>query len=162
MALSANNGSVVLRSFLPGDEPIFRALNEEWISRYFVLEDKDRKTFDDPAHTILEPGGEIFFALLNGTPVGCCALILTGPGEYEVAKMAVTTGAQGHGIGRRVLEHTVAAARALGATRLHLETNHALTPAIQLYESLGFQHIPPERVAPSPYARADVHMELCL
>jgi hypothetical protein len=35
-----------------------------------------------------------------------------------------------------------------------------LTPAIRLYESQGFRHLPPERIVPSVYARADVYMEL--
>ena len=82
------------------------------------------------------------------------------PGEFEVAKMAVTESFQGAGIGRRLLEKVVAEARASGAHRLYLETNRKLAPAIRLYESLGFRHIPPERVVPSPYARANVYMEL--
>jgi ribosomal protein S18 acetylase RimI-like enzyme len=48
------------------------------------------------------------------------------------------------------------AARAEGATLLYLETNSALKPAIALYESFGFVHLPPR---PTPYARADVFME---
>ena len=47
----------------------------------------------------------------------------------------------------------------MGATRLYLETNWKLETAIKLYESLGFEHLPPERIVPSPYARADVYME---
>ena len=38
----------------------------------------------------------------------------------------------------------------------------SLTPAIRLYESLGFQLMPPERVVPSLYERADVFMEMYL
>jgi putative acetyltransferase len=49
----------------------------------------------------------------------------------------------------------------LGAA-LYLETNKKLTPAVRLYEALGFRHLSPERVVPSPYARADVYMELDL
>ena len=74
--------------------------------------------------------------------------------------MAVTEACQRAGVGRRLLEEAIAAARAAGATRLHLETNRKLGAAIRLYESLGFRHIPAERVAPSPYARSDVAMEL--
>ncbi|WP_292137254.1 hypothetical protein [Brevundimonas sp.] len=48
------------------------------------------------------------------------------------------------------------AARATKATHLYLETNSALKPAIALYESFGFVHLPPR---PTPYARADVFME---
>ena len=40
-------------------------------------------------------GGRIFFAVLNGEPVGCCGLAATGPGEFEVAKMAVQPARQG-------------------------------------------------------------------
>jgi hypothetical protein len=49
---------------------------------------------------------------------------------------------------------------ALGAESLYLETNDRLADAIHLYESLGFRHLPPERIVPSPYARANVYMEL--
>jgi len=37
-----------------------------------------------------------------------------------------------------------------------------LENAIRLYESLGFRHLPPERITVSPYARSDVQMELVL
>ena len=153
---------VTIREFAAGDEDAFRDLNLEWISRYFAVEPKDLATLSDPHGTILNRGGRIFLAFLDGKAVGCCALMALAPGEFEVAKMAVTESAQGLGIGRKVLEATIVGARAAGATRLFLETNHILTPAIRLYESLGFSHIPPERVQPSPYARADVYMELAL
>ena len=76
--------------------------------------------------------------------------------------MAVTSSAQGLGVGRLVLQRAVDAARDAGATRLYLETNHVLTPAIHLYEAVGFRNLPQERVTPSPYARADVFMEMVL
>jgi GNAT superfamily N-acetyltransferase len=66
------------------------------------------------------------------------------------------------GIGRILLERTIAEARAAGAHRLYLETNQKLVVAIGLYQSVGFRHLPAERVVPSPYARANVHMELYL
>jgi GNAT superfamily N-acetyltransferase len=145
-----------------GDEEAFRRLNEEWISRYFAMEPKDEEALNNPRPNILDGGGRIFFAISNGRHIGCRALLAAGPGEFEVAKMAVTESARGLGIGRRLLEHTIAAARAAGATRLVLETNHTLTPAIRLYESVGFRHLPPDRMAASPYARSDVQMELLI
>ena len=151
-----------IREFEPGDEIAFRALNEEWITRYFALEPKDVASLADPQASILDRGGRIFLAVRNGRPIGCCALLAMGPGEFEVAKMAVTESCQGAGIGRRLLAATIEGARALGARRLYLETNSKLATAIHLYESLGFRHVPLERVAPSPYARANVHMELNL
>jgi GNAT superfamily N-acetyltransferase len=84
------------------------------------------------------------------------------PGEYELAKMAVTASAQGTGVGRKLLESVIAEARKAGATRLFLETNRMLTPAIRLYESCGFRHLPPERFVHSEYARSNVQMELAV
>ena len=94
--------------------------------------------------------------------LGCCALLSIAHAEFEIAKMAVTERARGTGIGRRLLTAAIERARALGATRLYLETNSSLGSAVHLYESLGFVHVPPERVKVSPYTRSNVHMELLL
>lgn len=153
---------VAAREFQRGDECVFRRLNEEWITRHFAMEPKDEASFADPQKTILEKGGRIFFAVRNGEPVGCCALLAIGPGEYEVAKMAVTENCRRAGIGRFLLQKVIAEALASGAARLYLETNRKLPAAIGLYESVGFRHLPPERVVPSAYARADAYMELLL
>jgi GNAT superfamily N-acetyltransferase len=153
-------GSITIREFELDDQAAFRRLNEEWINRYFVLEPKDKQALENPKEAILDGGGRIFLACLeSGEVVGCCALMARGPGEFEVAKMAVTESCQGLGIGRRLLEHTIAQASSAGATRLYLETNRKLAGAIRLYEFAGFRHLPPENVTPSPYARADVYME---
>src|SRR5215472_10157715 len=147
-----------IRDFGPGDEAAFRQLNEEWIIHYFAMEPKDEFILSNPQKTILDSGGRIFMAERNGQAVGCCALLAMRAGEFELAKMAVTPSAQRGGIGRRLLEKAIAWARASGATRLFLETNHTFVPAIRLYESLEFRHIPSERFVPSPYARSDVQM----
>ena len=149
---------VTIREFEPGDEAAFRLLNEEWITRYFRMEDKDRESLYHPQANILVLGGRILFAVVDGLCVGCCALVPCGEGEYEVAKMAVTANCQGNGIGRKLLQAVVDTAKAIGGRRLHLETNHALTPAIRLYESIGFRHVTPATA--SPYVRADVFMEM--
>lgn len=151
---------LTIRDFVPGDEIAFRRLNEEWIRRHFAMESKDEDAFADPQGTILNRGGRILFAVQEGEIVGCCALLAMRPGEFEVAKMAVAESSRRSGVGRRLLTQVIEAARASGARRLYLETNQKLTAAIRLYESMGFQHIPPERVTPSPYVRANVYMEL--
>jgi putative acetyltransferase len=152
--------AVTIREFRPGDETSFRTLNEEWITHYFRIEPKEAKVLCDPKRYILDEGGKIFFATVGDQCVACCALKRMSGDEFEVAKMAVTPAYQGGGIGRKVLLAVIEAGRAMGARRLYLETNHTLTPAIRLYESVGFKHIPPERIVPSEYVRADVYMEL--
>ena len=46
--MSAGDVAVTIREFTEGDEVTFRRLNEEWITRYFVLEPKDEYALADP------------------------------------------------------------------------------------------------------------------
>jgi putative acetyltransferase len=153
---------IAFRLFQPGDAEAFRELNEAWIARYFLLEEQDRIQLGDPEGYILRSGGQIVMALAGEERIGCCALIFVKRGVFEVAKMAVSEHYRGHGIGRKLLEYTIAQATALGAHTLELASNTKLANAVHLYESVGFRHLPPERVEPSPYARANVFMELHL
>jgi putative acetyltransferase len=153
--------NITIREFQPGDEIVFRVLNEAWITASFHLEDEDVVTLGDPQHHILDTGGHIYFAVHPqfGEVIGCCALLPMGEGCFEVAKMAVAESYRGQGLGRQMLRGTMAAARDLGARRLYLVTHHSLKNAIGLYESEGFVHLRPEEAPPSPYARATVFME---
>ena len=139
----------------------FKALNEEWITTYFQLEEADRKALDNPKSYILDKGGKIFVALYNGEPVGVCALIkMNDPDyEYELAKMAVSPAVQGKSIGWLLGQAVVNAAKKLGASRLYLESNTALKPAINLYNKLGFKKVIGRS---TPYARCNIQMELLL
>src|SRR5271163_1130599 len=153
---------IAFRLFQHGDGDAFRGLNEEWIERFFAIEEHDHVQLRDPENNILRSGGQIVMAVAGGERVGCCALIFVRAGVFEVAKMAVSERYRGHGIGRKLLEYTIAQAKALGAHTLELASNSKLANAVHLYESLGFRHLPPERVEPTPYARANVFMELHL
>jgi putative acetyltransferase len=156
-----DTGHLLMRTFRPGDEEAFRVLNERWISTIFTLEAADREVLNDPHGQILNDGGEICVAEIDGAVVGCCALIAIGTAEYELAKMTVSEAARGRGIGRKLLQFVIDQARSMGAHRLYLESNTKVADAIHLYEELGFRHLPaPEHV--SKYARADTFMEMFL
>ena len=104
------------------DAIAFGTLNEEWISRLFTLEDKDCETLGDPHNTILAKGGHIYMVHADGVAIGCVALIPTPAqdGTYELSKMAISPTLRGLGIGRRLLEYTIAQAREIGAKSLFL------------------------------------------
>jgi GNAT superfamily N-acetyltransferase len=138
----------------------FWALNEAWIRRYFALEPKDVEVLSDPQGKIIDAGGHVFFVVDRGVAIGCCALIALPDGAFEVAKMAVAEPHKGRGLGRALMAACVERAKALGAPRLYLETNSGLGPALGLYRSFGFRDV--DFAEPSPYARADVAMELTL
>ena len=159
----AQLAEVAIRPLLAGeDTTAFRTLNEEWITRYFTLEAKDRETLGDPEKAILQKGGHIFMVYLGHEAVGCVALIPVGYGVYELSKMAVSPRFRGFGIGRKLLQHAIVEARAAGARSLFLGSSKKLEDAVHLYESVGFHHVPPESLPPMPYARADVFMEMAL
>lgn len=137
----------------------FRQLNREWITTYFSLEAEDHHALDHPDEKILQPGGAILMALYRGEPVGCCALIRMDDATYELAKMAVSPKAQGKHIGWLLGQAVIEKARALGATKLYLESNTILKPAIGLYHKLGFERV---KGPASPYKRCNIQMELHL
>ena len=153
---------ILIRAFRPGDEAAFRTLNEAWITRLFALEPKDHLVLGDPQKYILTPGGQILLAERTGETVGCCALMRLDDASFELAKMAVAENAQGLGVGKKILAAAIELARQLDTRRLYLETNSKLAPALHLYEHFGFRTLPEESLPPSPYARADVRMELKL
>ncbi len=152
--------TVVIRSFRPGDEAAFRDINLEWIERFFAVEAKDREVLGNPEKYILDPGGAILLAMDDETPVGVVALMVMGDGSVELAKMGVRPQAQGKGAGRMLVAAAVERARELGMRRVYIETNSKLGPALKLYHDAGF--VPLKERLPSPYARADVQLELIL
>jgi DNA-binding MarR family transcriptional regulator/N-acetylglutamate synthase-like GNAT family acetyltransferase len=139
----------------------FRALNEEWISTYFQMEEADYKALDNPKSYILDKGGKIFVAIYNNEPVGVCALIKMNDPDYdfELAKMAVSPKIQGKSIGWLLGQAIVNAAKDLGASKIYLESNTALKPAINLYQKLGFKKVVGRS---TPYERCNIQMELAL
>jgi DNA-binding MarR family transcriptional regulator/N-acetylglutamate synthase-like GNAT family acetyltransferase len=137
----------------------FKQLNEDWITRYFKMEEADHQSLDQPEKYILEKGGYIAIALYEGEPVGACALIPMADDHkiFELAKMAVSPRAQGKGIGFLLGKACIDKARVLGAASIYLESNTLLKPAINLYHKLGFRKT---TAHPSPYERCDIQMEL--
>ncbi len=136
----------------------FKALNVEWLEKYFYVEAIDEKVLSHPEDYIIAPGGHIFIALLNNEPVGTVALIKDSEQRLELSKMAVTEKAQGFGVGRKLLKRALAFFRETTFETLFLESNSKLETAIQLYLSEGFAH-KEKPGGESHYQRADVYME---
>ncbi|HEU4552301.1 MAG TPA: bifunctional helix-turn-helix transcriptional regulator/GNAT family N-acetyltransferase [Chitinophaga sp.] len=153
------SAAVQIVDYQPEHAAAFRQLNEEWITTYFKMEAADYKALDHPKEYILDKGGHILMAIYEGQPVGTCALIKMDNDTYELAKMAVSPEARGKNIGWLLGQACIELARRTGATRLYLESNTILKPAISLYHKLGFKKI---TGPPSPYERANIQMEFIL
>jgi GNAT superfamily N-acetyltransferase len=152
---------VKIVDYQPKYQKAFRDLNEEWISKYFKMEEADYKALDNPKGYILKNGGHIYVALYDDVPVGVCALIKMDDPVYdfELAKMAVSPLAQGKNIGWLLGQAVIKKAKLLGASKLYLESNTILAPAINLYHKLGFQKVVGHA---TPYERCNIQMELLL
>lgn len=152
---------VQIVEYQPHYQSAFKSLNEEWISTYFEMEEADYKALDNPDEYILNKGGKIFVALYNGEPFGVCALMKIDDPTYdfEMAKMAVSPQAQGKNIGWLLGQAVINNAKELGASKVYLESNTILKPAVNLYYKLGFQKIAGH---PTPYKRCNIQMELDL
>ena len=152
---------VQIVDYTPAYKEAFKSLNEEWISKYFKMEEADHKALDNPQKNIIAKGGHILVALLNNEPVGVCALLkMNDPVyEYELAKMAVSPAAQGKSIGWILGKAAIDKAKELGAKKLYLESNTKLQPAINLYHKLGFQKVAGH---PTPYERCNIQMEVAI
>jgi len=140
--------------------PDFLRLNRKWLEDFDLLEDADAKYLNFPRESIIEQGGQIFFAVEREVVVGTCAAICHCSEVIEIAKLVVAPLAQQRGIGRLLTQTVIEYARSIGARKVSLISSTRLKSALRLYESMGFVHaslpVQPE------YASADVYMELVL
>jgi ribosomal protein S18 acetylase RimI-like enzyme len=151
---------VSIVKFSPEYAPDFARLNYEWIEKYFAIEQHDHEILDDPQTWVIDPGGEVLMALINGEAVGTVALIPAGEGILELTKMAVSPSHHGRGIGDLLMRAAIEHARVMRTRVIFLETHHSLAPAMSLYHKHGFVDTPPD--PNSEYSRADVRMELVI
>jgi DNA-binding MarR family transcriptional regulator/GNAT superfamily N-acetyltransferase len=94
-------------------------------------------------HEVRPPAGDFFVAYLHGEPVGCGAVKHHADEPTEIKRMWIAPAARGLGLGRRLLEHLEACARASGARVAHIETSAVLTEALELYRSAGWVEVAP-------------------
>jgi GNAT superfamily N-acetyltransferase len=115
---------------------------------YFTELQECFETGFDPARSLLPDAGELrpphglfLVARLHGEPVGCAGLKLPPGAPAEVKRTWVAPHARGLGLGRRFLAELEARAARHGSDVLRLDTNKALSAAIGLYRSCGFQEV---------------------
>jgi len=137
----------------------FIRLNEQWISEYFSIEERDRKLAANPFRIVTD-GGHIISLVDNGRVVGVCALFKVSEDRYELARMAVEPSERGKGYGELLITTALDRARDKGASTISLGSNTVLASAIALYRKHGFKTV---SEGPHPeYARCNIVMELRL
>lgn len=142
----------------PALAPHFMGLNRHWIERWFSMEPLDEALLGDPERYILQGGGEVWFAVKDGTPIGCYALMRVSPARFEFTKFAVSDSAQGTGAGKALLAHAIARAEALGAADIIIYSNTVLERACAMYRKAGWIEEPLSDADRAHYKRVNIKL----
>ncbi|WP_276498085.1 GNAT family N-acetyltransferase [Pontibacter litorisediminis] len=112
--------------------------------------DKPGTVYTDPTTDALyqlfqNPGSAYFVAEENGVMIGGCGVFPTDglPEDCaELVKFYLTAEARGKGVGNKLMQESIAAAKALGYKQLYLESFPELAKAVSMYEKAGFRPLP--------------------
>ena len=160
MDKDAIESSIIIDLFKEEYKLDFKALNLQWIKKYFRVEEEDRKLLENPKSYVIDRGGQIFFAINDGKAIGTAAMVLVEESIFELSKMAVDPNYQGLGIGRRIVDECIKFAKYHKAQEIFLITNDKLLPALELYRSSGFEL--DENYDDNRYERGNTKMKLSL
>jgi GNAT superfamily N-acetyltransferase len=151
------NPIIQVIDYSPSLQKHFENINKVWIEELFSLEDFDIRQLTQPEKYIIEPGGAVLFASLNGEIVGTVGLSKVGETTFELIKMCVAAHARGNKIGHVLVKAVLEKAKALGAKDVVLYTNTQLIPAISIYRKAGFEDV---QLECGKYDRCDLKMRI--
>ena len=66
---SEMNDTISFMDYQPGMSSHFRDLNLAWLRKYFYVEEMDEKVLNEPKEYIIDPGGAIYFAAIDGAVI---------------------------------------------------------------------------------------------
>ena len=94
------------------------------------------------------PKGRLYLAYDQGEAIACIALRLFEDNVGEVKRLYVKPSHRRRGISKILAEYIIEEARMINYQRLVLDTLNTMTPAMNLYRSLGF--VETEAYYPNP------------
>jgi putative acetyltransferase len=119
----------------------------------------DKELADLPGN-YAPPSGRLLLAEYENQLAACGALRKLEPDICEMKRLYLRPNFRGKGLGRALAEQLLTEARAIGYSRMRLDTvEPIMKDAVALYRSLGFKEIAPYR--PNPIEGA-MYLELSL
>ena len=149
---------IKFREFTAKDSEQFKALNIEWLKKYFEVEPIDEIVLNNPRSEILDSGGFIFMAEIKDKVIGTFAFIKKRNQIYEFSKMAIDPKFRNKGYGNVMMQFAISFAKKYRWNKIILYSNTTLKNSIHLYFKYGFIEVPME--ADVIYSRGNIKMEL--
>ncbi|MFJ3230056.1 GNAT family N-acetyltransferase [Streptomyces sp. NPDC086787] len=143
----------------PFDSPVAAALwrayytevSDRWYLRYEGRrtdpDELEREIAAQNSAELAPPSGQLLVARQDGEPVGMAGVRLLDPATAELTRVFVPADRRGAGTAALLVSAAEDAARALGATRIVLDTRTDLVEARALYARLGYQETEPHNDA---------------
>jgi len=128
----------VMRTFAPGDEQVWGEIMNTGVGTDWTVEKVREKLTGQPQ---FDPDG-LFFATMDGKPVGSACAWTIEPGEREVGTVhmvCVLPEARGKNLGYLLVLRVLHYFREHGFTSASLSTDDGRVPAIKSYLRLGFE-----------------------
>jgi ribosomal protein S18 acetylase RimI-like enzyme len=162
---AAQTPDIRIRAPSPGELDQVRVIFQEYAASLAV--DLAFQNFEyESAHlpgAYAAPGGALLTAHVNHQLAGCCALRPLEAGDYpnacEMKRLYVRPGFRGLGLGRRLVEAALDAARGAGYRLMLLDTLDDMGSARALYKAMGFEEVAPyyrSPIAGSHYLKAEL------
>lgn len=137
----------------PYDGPVIQALVEAVQAEYVERYGSPDEAHVDPAH-FLPPNGLLLVGRMDGEPVAMGGFRRLTADRAEIKRMYVPAEHRGKGLSRRLLAAIEQEAAVAGFVELWLNTGTMQPEAMSLYETSGYQSIPPfGHYADAPLAR---------
>jgi len=149
----------IFQAVSEADVDIARGLFLEYAEKLgFDLDFQDFRTeLADIPGQYFPPEGALLLADAGGIIAGCAGMRKFTEAVCEMKRMYVKPEFRGKGIGRKMSQILIDAARKAGYKSMRLDTIDSMIEARELYKSLGFRVIPAYRYNP---IEGTVYMEL--
>jgi ribosomal protein S18 acetylase RimI-like enzyme len=119
----------------------------DWLAVDLSFQDFTREVQGLPGE-YAPPGGDLYLARVHAEVVGMVAFRPRADGSAEMKRLYVRDAARGSGVGRRLVETVLAAARERGYHTMVLDTLPVMQSAQRMYEHFGFRDVPPYYESP--------------
>lgn len=113
--------------------------SDETVRKYLVLQSYDDE-IENPEIKYGMPDGRLYIAMCGDKPAGCVAMHKLDDTTCELKRLYVRPQYRGAKLGQKLVSRVIDDARKIGYSAMLLDTLPFLTPAICLYENLGFYY----------------------